>query len=182
MQDGRSQGVRKRLYFPAVEIRLGLAALLAVCAQLLAIFGPFGDDELPRRVLMIGSYLLLILFVAANFRYTWIAVLGAGIILNYLVIAGNGGLMPITPETLERTGGVPAGVETGEWLPGSKDVLLERADAKLYPLSDRIVWDTLDPIRAFSAGDVLIVIGLAIFLPSLVIPRWEEDDELVLSG
>jgi hypothetical protein len=157
-------------------------ALLAVSAQLLAIFGPFGDDELPRRVLMIGSYLLLILFVAANFRYTWIAVLGAGIILNYLVIAGNGGLMPVTPETLERTGGIPEGVETGDWVPDSKDVMLQREETKLYPLSDRIVWDSLDPVRAFSAGDVLIVVGLAIFLPSLVIPRWEEDDELVLSG
>ncbi|MEO6196574.1 MAG: DUF5317 family protein, partial [Dehalococcoidia bacterium] len=99
-----------------------------------------------------------------------------------LVIAANGGLMPVTPETLERTGGIPAGVETGEWVPDSKDVLLERADTRLYPLSDRITWDALDPIRAFSAGDMLIVVGLAIFLPSLVIPRWEEDDELVLSG
>ena len=174
--------MRKRLYFPAVEIRLGLAALLAVCAQLLAIFGPFGDDILLRRILMFDSYFLLLLFIAANFRYVWIAVLGAGIILNFLAIAANGGFMPVTPDTLERTGGIPAGVESGDWVPDSKDVMLAREDARLYPLSDRIVWDALDPIRAFSAGDVLIVIGLAIFLPSLAIPRWEEDDELVLSS
>jgi hypothetical protein len=156
-------------------------ALLAVCLQLLAIFGPF-DDDLPRRALMISSYWLLILFIAANFRYTWIAVLGAGVILNYLVIGANGGLMPVTPETLERTGGIPDGVENGDWVPDSKDVMLTREDSRLYPLSDRITWDALDPVRAFSAGDILIVAGLAIFLPSLVIPRWEEDDELVLSS
>jgi hypothetical protein len=119
-------------------------------------------------------------FIAANFRYTWIAVLGAGIILNFLPIAANGGLMPITPETLEKTGGIPEGVEVGDWVPGSKDVLLEREDTNLYVLSDRLTWDALGPVRAFSAGDVLIVVGLVIFLGSLVIPRYEEDHELVL--
>jgi hypothetical protein len=172
----------RRFYFPAVTIRLGVVALLAVCAQLLAIFGPFGDSDLPRRVLMITSYVMLLLFVAANFRYTWIAVLGAGIILNFLPIAANGGLMPVTPETLQATGGIPEGVENGDWVPGSKDVMLPREDTRLYALTDRITWDALDPVRAFSAGDVLIVVGLAIFLPSLVIPRYEEDDELVLSS
>ncbi len=182
MQGGRSKGAHRRLYFPAVTIRLGLVALLAVCLQALAIFGPLGDDDLPRRVLMLSSYVLLLLFIAANFRYVWIAVLGAGIILNFLVIAANGGLMPITPETLERTGGIPAGVETGDWIPDTKDVLLEEEDANLYPLSDRIVWDALNPIRAFSIGDVLVVVGLVIFLVSIAIPRYEEDDQLVLSG
>jgi hypothetical protein len=171
MQNGRSKGARKRLYFPVVEIRLGLAALFAVVLQLAAIFAPLGEDDLPRRVLMLTSYGLLLVFVAANFRHVWIAVLGAGILLNFLVIAANGGLMPITPETLERTGGIPEGVQVGEWVPDSKDVLLSEEDARLYLLSDRIVWEGLGPVRAFSVGDVVIVGGLVIFLASLFMPR-----------
>jgi hypothetical protein len=88
--------------------------------------------------------------------------------------------MPITVETMERTGGVPEGVEVGDWIPDSKDVLVEKDDARLYLLSDRLTWDAMTPVRAFSIGDVLIVVGLAIFLVSLAIPRFDEDDDLIV--
>lgn len=150
-----------------------MAALLAVCLQLLAIFGPLGSDDLLRRVLFIISYLILIAFVAVNVRRPGIAVIGVGLALNFIVIAANGGLMPITPETLLKTGSIPEGAETGEWVSRSKDVLKEREDVHLYFLSDRLVWDGVAPIRAFSIGDLVLLAGLGITLVELFFPRLE---------
>jgi hypothetical protein len=111
-------------------------------------------------------------FVARNLRRPGIAVLGAGLALNFLAIATNGGLMPITPETVLRTGEIPQGVEAGDWMPGSKDVLLERPDARLWFLGDRLVWEEISAVfRAFSIGDVVIAGGLAVTLADLLAPR-----------
>lgn len=148
-----------------------MVALLAVSLQLLAIFGPLGDDDLPRRILMVVSYLFLFAFVAANVRRAGIAVIGFGLALNFIVIAANGGLMPITPETMLKTGSIPEDVGPGDWVPHSKDVLRERGDVTLHFLSDRLVWDDFSPVRAFSIGDVVLLAGLVVTFADLCLPR-----------
>jgi hypothetical protein len=120
---------------------------------------------------MVASYLLLFVFVAANVRRPGIAIIGVGLALNFIVIAANGGLMPITPETLLKTGSIPEGAELGEWVRHSKDVLRERDDVNLYFLSDHLVWDHVSPVRAFSIGDVALLAGLLITLADLGLPR-----------
>jgi Family of unknown function (DUF5317) len=127
--------------------------------------------------------LLLFAFVAANFRRTGIAIIGAGLLLNFIVIAANGGLMPVTEETLLKTGSLPHDAEVGEWVPQSKDVLLDREDVRLYFLSDRLVIEALDPVRAFSIGDVVIVIGLIMTMAELLLPRFgSQYDKTVNNG
>lgn len=154
-----------------MQIHLGVVALLAVSLQLLAIFGPLGDDDLPRRILMVVSYLFLAAFVAANVRRLGIAVIGIGLALNFIPIAVNGGLMPITPETMLKTGSIPEDVRPGDWVPHSKDVLRERDDVNAYFLSDRLVWDDFSPVRAFSIGDIVLLAGLVITTADLGLPR-----------
>jgi hypothetical protein len=164
-------GARWRFSYPQIHLRLSPIALAALAVQAIAIFAPLGDD-VPRRILLVISYLALGVFVAANLRRPGLAVLGAGLILNFLPIAANGGLMPITPQTLEKTGEVPADAEIGEWVPRTKDVLLEREDVHLYALSDRLTSD-LSPFRAFSIGDLIIVTGAVILTAELLLPRVE---------
>ena len=152
----------RRPYVPRIRFRLGVAALLAVFLQLLALFFPFGAD-LPHRILFLVSYPVLFIFVLANVRRPGLVILGIGLVLNFLPIAANGGLMPITPETLARSGGVPEDAEVGHWLEGTKDVLVEREDAHLHFLADRLVVEEIDPpIRAFSIGDVFVAFGLLV--------------------
>ncbi len=150
--------------------RLGVVALLALLAQVTAIAAPLGDDDLPRRILLVFSYLLLLVFVAANARRPGVAVLGAGLLLNFAAILANGGLMAITPETLHKTGRLPHDAVVGEWLPGSKDILLEREDVHLRALTDRLTWDAGSPPlpRAFSIGDIVIVAGLVLTVADLL--------------
>lgn len=138
---------------------------------MLAVLAPLGDD-LPRRVLMIASYILLVAFAVANVRRPGLLIVGIGLLLNFLPVVSNGGLMPITPQTLERTGAVPQGVSPGDWVPDSKDVLLERNDTRLWFLSDRIVVQDLPGFRAFSIGDVVIALGLVVTVGDLFFPRF----------
>lgn len=153
---------------------MGGGAFFAVALQLLAIFAPLGDD-IPRRVLFLLSYLILLAFVYLNLRRIGIAIIGAGLVLNFLPIVANGGLMPVTPETLAR-GDFPENVEVGEWVPGSKDVLLEREDVRLWALGDRFVLnDFLGGTIAYSFGDIILLAGLVVFLGELFVPRLRRD-------
>lgn len=155
---------------PRIELRLAPLLLVALVLQLLAIYGPLGSDDLPRRILMIASYATLLVFVALNLRRPGLVILGIGALLNFLPIIANGGLMPITPETLQKTGDVPEDARVGEWVDGTKDILKERDDVHLYFLSDRLTSD-LSPFRAFSIGDVIILAGAVFLAGELLLPR-----------
>ncbi|MCH7809184.1 MAG: DUF5317 domain-containing protein [Chloroflexi bacterium] len=143
---------------------------VALAIQLIAIFADLGSDDLFRRILFVASYLLLIVFVFANVRRPSIALFGVGVLLNFLPIITNGGLMPITPETLQKTGDVPEDARIGEWVRDTKDVLLERDDVHLYFFSDRLTSD-FSPFRAFSVGDLVLIGGAMFLLLDLLLPR-----------
>ncbi len=160
-----------RLWFPKVVIRLGPLAFLALVLQLLAIFGPLGSSDIPRRVLLVSSYPLLLVFVLANLRRPGLVIIGAGLLLNFVAIASNGGLMPVSPDVVERIGPPPENISLGEWLPRSKDVLLAREDTRLWFLTDTLVWNNPTPINGFSVGDVVIAAGLVVILGELFLPR-----------
>jgi len=96
--------------------------------------------------------------------------------LNFIAILANQGWMAITPETLLQSGSMPGDAVLGEWVPGTKDILLHRSDVHLWALTDRLVWDPISSvIRAFSIGDVVIVSGLLITLVELFLPRIKEE-------
>ena len=158
-------------------------ALLALLVQLAAIKAPLGDADDARRALLLYSYLLLLAFVALNLGRPGIAIIGAGLLLNFAAIVANEGLMAITPETILRTGPLPHDAVTGEWVRGSKDILLEREDVRLWFLTDRLVWDPISSvIRAFSIGDVVIVAGVIVTLVELFMPRLREEPSRPANG
>lgn len=158
-----------RLHLPALTLRLGGGAIFALALQLTAIFAPLGDD-IPRRALLLLSYIVLISFVFLNLRRIGIAIIGIGLLLNFLPIVANGGLMPVTPETLAR-GDFPEDVRLGEWVSGSKDVLIDEDDARLWALGDRFVLDSFAGTIAYSPGDIFIAVGLVVLLGELLLPR-----------
>ena len=151
--------------------RLGVLAVSALGLQLLVIFAGLGELSDVRRGLFVFSYLLLIVFVLANLRRPGIAVIGVGLALNFLAIVSNGGLMPVTPEALDRVGPPPTEIELGEPVPLTKDVLLAREDTRLWPLTDILTWENPTNIQLFSVGDLFIGAGLALTLAELLLPR-----------
>lgn len=162
-----------RLYFPKVRIRWGVLALFALAIQAIAIFVPLGLDDIPKRLLFVLSYLILLIFIARNLPRPGIAIIGIGVLLNVLPIVANGGLMPVTVENLAKAGQARhiEGRGEGDAIPYTKNVLKSKENTRFYELSDRIVWDNSFFFRVFSAGDVVIAGGLVVTLGDLLLPR-----------
>ena len=155
------------------RVRLGWLAPLGLGLQALVIFTAIGRVDPLLRTLLVLSYLLLFFFVSANRRHLGIVVIGVGLLLNFLAIAANGGLMPISPETLVRAGLADRllELEIGEPVPHTKDILLEKEDTRLWFLSDILALDNPLGVRAFSVGDTVIGAGLAVALVQLLLLR-----------
>ncbi|MDP2673797.1 MAG: DUF5317 domain-containing protein [Dehalococcoidia bacterium] len=157
---------------PEFKIRFGWLVLMALAAQLVVIYVGFGDAAVLRRFIFPSTYVLLLAFVILNRRRIGFLVIGAGMLLNFLAIVSNGGLMPVTPANVEKAGmGYKIeGVELGEAIPRSMNVLLEESDTNLQWLSDRFTWGSPGPFSVFSIGDVIIGAGLIIVLVELLLP------------
>ncbi len=113
---------------------------------------------------LVCSQILLVLFAILNREQAGFWVLGIGLSMNLLVIILNGGLMPISPETVMRL--TPnASLDAwhiGERLGATKDIVLPDTATHLCRLADRFTLSLPLPHPwrvAFSLGDVLIAIG-----------------------
>jgi hypothetical protein len=154
------------------EIRFGWLVLMALAAQLVVIYLDFDGAAVVRRFVFPASYVLLLAFVTLNRRRVGFLVIGVGMLLNFLAIVTNGGLMPVSPASMEK-GGLGeelAGLGPGDAVPDSKNVLLEESDTNLQWLSDRFTWGSPGPFSVFSIGDVIIGAGLIVVLVELLLP------------
>ena len=145
---------------------------MALLGQAVVIYVDFGDAGVLRRFVFPASYVLLLTFVVLNRRRVGILVIGVGMLLNFVVIVANGGLMPIAPATMERAGleDELVELELGDSVPQTKNVLLDEGDTHLELLSDRITWGSTGPVPVFSIGDAVIGIGLIVVLVEFLLP------------
>jgi hypothetical protein len=119
----------------------------------------FPDQWIP--LVLIGSQAILLVFALLNLRTTGIWLLGFGLSLNLLVIVLNGGMMPISPETVKKLlPDAPPGLwSLGERFGVGKDIVLAKGATNLWFLSDVFVLILKQYRVAFSIGDVLIALG-----------------------
>jgi len=139
-------------------------AILSFLPQLVFLYLPatrkWVPDELTAAGLIV-SLVLLLVFCWFNRQFSGVWLLAWGLFLNLLVIAANGGFMPISPQTASRL--VPpetlAALGNGDRF-GYKDILLLPEKTHLIWLSDFL----LPPVGfsyqvAFSPGDAFIAAG-----------------------
>ena len=146
-------------------IRRGWLLLLAFVIQLVAIYTITDPTALAAKksVLALTSAMLL-WAVVANLRWWSFRILAVGLLLNTLVMAVNGGLMPATPENLARLV-APSQVQAlqlGQTPPLSKNELKAASDIRLRFLSD-IIYVGVPTPKVYSAGDVVLAVGVAGF-------------------
>jgi hypothetical protein len=131
-------------------------ALVGLALQFIPV--PAGHRWVPVALLL-ASYAVLLLFVAANLRYIGFWLVAAGFALNILVIALNGG-MPVNDHALREAYGSSYQGTRNELLAGggAKHHLARSGDV-LLPLSDVIPVGT--PVHnVFSIGDIVAMFGV----------------------
>jgi hypothetical protein len=121
-----------------------------------------GQTFLQMAVLMLSQIALMVL-ILLNRHIPGAKVFALGIMLNILVMGANGGWMPVTPETYafihpERNIALQAKP------PSSKNIILTRADTKMWLLSDIIRIKLPWRGTAISIGDLLLIVGTAQFI------------------
>ncbi len=160
---------QNRLHAP--ELRLIMLVPVAFILQALAFYLPGIGRSLPISLVsfaLVVSQALLLGFAWANRRLEGFWLLGLGLLLNLAVIVLNGGMMPISPETVMR---LAPNAPPGSWSVGArlglnKDLVLPEARTTLAFLSDRFIlpnWFSRgsagNAVAAFSIGDVVISLG-----------------------
>jgi hypothetical protein len=145
------------------DIQRAELALLAFLPQGLAFFipqaGRFVSQQWAAFLLPISLGILL-LFAWYNRRLQGFWLLGLGLLLNFAVIATNGGLMPISPETLSIVHPTQSLEAIDSRAFGSKGIVLPAEETQLEWLADRFTVPDQLPIQfAFSLGDIFLAVG-----------------------
>jgi len=144
-----------------VHFRWWGLAFLGLALQLAPVPERAGNgDHIAAVGLLIASYVVLLVFVAANIRRPGFVIIAAGFTLNALVISANGG-MPVSEPALRAAAG-PYYQQTLTRLTvhGGAKHHLERPGDELVGLSD--VLPVGAPVRqVLSVGDLLWLAGAA---------------------
>ncbi len=147
------------------DLRLTWLVPIAFVPQLIAFVLPtkatFPDNLAPAA--LVFSQAGLLVFALANFNKPGFWLLSLGLALNLTVIVLNGGLMPISPETVRVIfPDAPAGAMViGERLGTGKDILLTVEQTRLWAFSDRFLIPYGPGYHvAFSAGDAIVALGV----------------------
>jgi hypothetical protein len=139
-----------------LELRRTWLALAGIGLQVLIISVlPSGTAGL-HEALHMASYALLGAFAWSNRRVPGVVIIAAGGLLNFVAIAANGGVMPADPDLA-----LHAAREGGEGFVNSGAL----EDARLAFLGDQLATPEWLPMyNVYSAGDVLIVLGVLVLL------------------
>lgn len=152
------------------DLRLTWLAAIAFLPQWL-VFGNaptrsrFSDRD--AAVALVISQLLFSGVGVANRHHPAFRLLTLGLLANLTVIAANGGLMPMSPETVRR---LAPNLPDSHWKVGqrfgkTKDRIIPERETTFAWLSDRFLLAPWYRYRvAYSVGDVLIAAGAFWFL------------------
>jgi hypothetical protein len=149
-------------------VNLGDIELSAWWLLFIALGLQFGTGWLPDEpwsetagVLMIlGSFLLLMVLVVANRAKPGMWIAGLGVLMNFIVIAVNGG-MPVLAGAAEVASGFE--VSTPDLTGTYKHILLDEA-SRLTFLADVIPLRLAGIGEVISLGDIFLALGLGAFL------------------
>jgi hypothetical protein len=147
------------------QVRFAWLVIIGFLPQFFAFYLPATRDRMPDAWVaasLLVSDILFLVFCWFNRHLAGVWLLGGGAALNLIVIASNGGFMPISPQTASHLI-PPTLLETlpvGGRFGAGKDILLLPEHTRFVWLSDRFLLPNWFPYQvAFSLGDILIACG-----------------------
>jgi hypothetical protein len=141
-----------------VRLRAGRFAIAGLAVQIAILETPLGRaSHAWLAAVHVGSYLLIGVFLWRNARVPGFIVLGAGAVANFAAIAANDGVMPSTRSAARIAGLAHSGAAFSNSAVGTKSPLWFLGDVFAIPHGVPFA-------NVFSAGDVAILVGAAIFL------------------
>jgi hypothetical protein len=144
-----------------LRIRGTWLVFVALATQL-AVFTPW-SPTLPDSVavgLHLASYALLLVFLVLNVRLPGLPIAAAGFACNLLVIAANGGRMPVDADDWSQTAGAV-----------DNNVVLADSHTNLAWLGDTIPIPAHPIANTLSIGDLILLAGIAIFIHGTCLRR-----------
>ncbi len=157
----RDLGLIAQLSYRGGWVMIGFIAGLFILQAVMVLYAP-GQTRW-QMVILVLTQSAIIGLLLLNRHLPGAKIFALGLILNLVVMAANGGWMPVTPETSsfvhpERI------VEVHARPPSSKNIVLARSETRLWILSD-IIRLTLPWQRtAISIGDALLIVGAGQFI------------------
>lgn len=152
-----------------LKVRWFPVALVGLAMQM----APVPGNQWPVYLLY-GSFVLLLLFAFINLKVTGFAIVAVGIILNFTVIAANGG-MPVSRQSLVDSGQASTLsdlVNSG----GAKHHLIGPADSVTF-LADVIAIPA--PVsQSVSLGDLFTYGGVVVLIIAAMRRRPEDPEEV----
>jgi len=164
--------------YQAVDIKFIGVVFLAYLPQFFVFYLPATRSRLPNEWIpwiLISSQLLLLVFVWFNRKLPGFWLLGLGLLANFIVIALNGGMMPLLPEVANQLvqPGSEGMLQLGQRVGYGKDILLAKENTVLWFLGDVFLLPSFfNYPLAFSLGDILISTGAFWLLWQLGGPRY----------
>jgi len=150
--------------FAAIELR-GLALVFGSLGLQLLIFTPFVDQALipfATGALYLLSMALLIVWVWLNRGLPGIWLVAAGVLMNTVAIAANGGQMPVEPLAAQYAGRLAAYATDGPAI--ANNSLATSTGVQLWLLTDIFPVPAGIPLaNVFSLGDLLLTTGVGMF-------------------
>jgi len=115
-------------------------------------------------LLQIVAYCLFAYVLWRNLKLPGMKLFALGVVLNFLVIFINGGMMPVSAQAIAAAGlPEPAGTH-----------MLLTAETKLWFLADIIPLPVPFLARVISIGDILIYVGIFYFIQKKMLPRQKQ--------
>lgn len=154
---------RQKLRYEAPVLRHIWLVFVAFAPQYLVTYLPTREKipEWISALCLIVSQLILIGFALLNHNHQGMKILTIGTMLNFLVMAANGGFMPINVQTAGRLVAPDflSTFSTGSRF-GPKDILLLPGQIRFEWLAHRFLPPVWSPYQvAFSLGDIFIAAG-----------------------
>lgn len=114
-----------------------------------------------KKIAMIASYIILTFALLRNLKTSGFRLILVGVLLNFVAVIFNAGLMPVTPEARLSAGMSSIGQAViGGVLPEGSGILLTAEQTKLWLLTDIIPIEKLGAVC--SIGDIIIMVGMII--------------------